>query len=216
MGSTGSPAGFVPRPVRAVHRLDRADGGCAGGLRCGPPLGRMLRALVHRVLLIPPRYVKPFVKRGKNDRIDAAAICEAAGRLGRSVVPVRSLEAQSRAIVLRFRKRLMHQRTQLTHAIRGHAAEFGLVGARGTRHMAELMARISAGSEVPAAVRKRPSWPTQCMAAVREPHLGQRPPAAQTGRTHDRFQTDVTIRTGLNLRGRPHKGTRRWPASCGP
>ena len=109
----------------------------------------MLQAHGHRVLLIPPQYVKPFVKRSKNDRADAQAICEAAGRPGMSVVPVRSLDAQSRAVILKVRERLVHQRTQLTNAIRGHAVEFGLVGAKGAGRVAELMARLRTGREVP-------------------------------------------------------------------
>ena len=116
--------------------------------------GRMLQAHGHRVLLIPPQYVKPFVKRSKTDRADAEAICEAAGRPGMSVVPVRSLDAQSRAIILRVRERLVQQRTQLANAIRGHAAEFGLVGARGLFHVAELMQRIRTGAEVPAIAQR--------------------------------------------------------------
>lgn len=69
--------------------------------------GRILEVHGHRVRLIPPQYVKPFVKRGKNDRADAQAICEAAGRPGMSVVPVRSLERQAQAMVLRVRERLV-------------------------------------------------------------------------------------------------------------
>ena len=69
---------------------------CGGSHRWG----RELTALGHRVLLVPPQYVKPYVKRGKNDRNDAAAICEAAGRPGMSFVPVKSAETQAQAMVM--------------------------------------------------------------------------------------------------------------------
>ena len=75
--------------------------------------GRILEAHGHCVRLIPPQDVKPFVKRGKNDRADAQAICEAAGRPGRSSAPVRSLERQAHAMVLRVRELLVLQRAQL-------------------------------------------------------------------------------------------------------
>ena len=111
--------------------------------------GRMLQAHGHRVRLIPPQYVKPYVKRGKTDRADAEAICEAAGRPGMRFVPVKSAERQAAAMVLSVRERLVGQRTQLINALRGHAAEFGVVAARGTSQVASLMARIAAEASIP-------------------------------------------------------------------
>ena len=112
-------------------------------------------ALGHRVRLIPPQYVKPFVKRGKNDRADAAAICEAAGRPGMSMVTVKSAEQQAQAMVLRTRERLVRQRTQMVNALRGHAAEFGLIVARGLSRVSDLVAQAHADEAVPAlAVRE--------------------------------------------------------------
>ncbi len=117
--------------------------------------GRVLEAHGHRVRLIPPQYVKPFVKRGKNDRADAAAICEAAGRPGMSTVPVKSAERQAQAMVLRTRERLVQQRTQLANALRGHAAEFGVIAARGMSRLSELVRRMRSEGSVPAlAVRE--------------------------------------------------------------
>jgi transposase len=113
--------------------------------------GRVLEAHGHRVRLIPPQYVKPFVKRSKNDRADAQAICEAGGRPGMSVVPVRSLERQAQAMVLRVRERLVQQRTQLINSLRGHATEFGIVVARGSGRISELMERARGDEGVPAA-----------------------------------------------------------------
>ena len=87
---------------------------------------RELSALGHTVRLIPPQYVKPFVKRAKNDRNDAEAICEAAGRPGMRFVPVKSVKQQAQGMVLKVRETLVGQRTLLVNTLRGHAAEFGL------------------------------------------------------------------------------------------
>jgi transposase len=106
--------------------------------------GRTLQALGHRVRLIPSQYVKPFVKRAKNDRNDAEAISEAAARPGMREVPVKSAEVQAQAMLLRVRELLVRQRTQLVNALRGHAAEFGLVAAVGNKGLAELRTEIAA------------------------------------------------------------------------
>jgi transposase len=92
---------------------------------------RELTALGHAVLLIPPQYVKPYVKRGKNDRNDAAAICEAAGRPGMHFVPAKSLSQQAQGMVLKVRDTLIGQRTLLVNTLRGHASEFGVVAGKG-------------------------------------------------------------------------------------
>ena len=88
--------------------------------------GRELRALGHEIRLIPPQYVKPFVKRAKNDRNDAEAICEAGGRPGMHCVPVKSVDQQAQGMVLKVRQSLVDQRTQLCNTVRGHAAELGV------------------------------------------------------------------------------------------
>jgi transposase len=116
--------------------------------------GRLLEAHGHRVRLIPPQYVKPFVKRGKSDRADAQAICEAAGRPEMSVVPVRSLERQAQAMTLRVRERLVGQRTQLINSLRGHATEFGIVVARGSSRVPELLERLRADEGIPSAAMR--------------------------------------------------------------
>ena len=102
--------------------------------------GRELQALGHEVVLIPPQYVKPFVKRGKNDRNDAEAISEAAARPGMARVPVKSAAQQAAAMLLSVRELLSQQRTQLINAVRGHAAEFGLVAVKGDKGLRELLA----------------------------------------------------------------------------
>jgi transposase len=108
--------------------------------------GRTLMALGHQVRLIPPQYVKPFVKRSKNDRNDAEATSEAASRPGMHDVPVKSAEAQASAMLLSVRELLVRQHTQLINALRGHAAEFGVVAAKGDKGLAELRSEIGAAS----------------------------------------------------------------------
>jgi transposase len=115
--------------------------------------GRRLTALQHRVRLLPAQYVKPFVKRGKNDRNDAAAICLAAGQLDTRDVPVKSAEQQAALMVLRVRALLVRQRTQLVNALRGHAAEFGLVTAKGLAKVEPLLATIAAEAAIPVQAR---------------------------------------------------------------
>ena len=112
--------------------------------------GRTLAALGHQVRLIAPQYVKPFVKRGKNDRIDAEAIGEAALRPNMRFVPVKSAEAQADAMILSVRELLVKQHTQLVNALRGHASEFGVIAAKGTGHVEGLLERIAADPAVPA------------------------------------------------------------------
>ena len=90
--------------------------------------------------LIPPAYVKPFVKRQKNDAIDAEAICEAAQRPSMRFVAVKSEEQQAAWLAFRAHDLLVRQRTQLVNAIRGHLTEFGWVAPRGTSHMTRLAA----------------------------------------------------------------------------
>jgi transposase len=115
--------------------------------------GRTLTAWGHRVRLIPPQYVKPFVKRSKNDRIDAEAISEAALRPSMRFVPVKSAEMQAEAMILSVRELLVKQHTQLVNALRGHAAEFGVIAAKGTSHVEALLERIAAEPAVPAAAQ---------------------------------------------------------------
>jgi transposase len=106
---------------------------------------RVLRGLGHEVVLMPPQYIKPYVKRrSKSDAIDAAAICEAMSRPGMRFVPVKSAESQAGLMVLRVRELLVKQRTALINAIRGHAAEFGVITAKGPVKVSELLQRVHA------------------------------------------------------------------------
>jgi transposase len=115
---------------------------------------RVLRGLGHEVVLMPPQYIRPYVKRGKNDAIDAAAIGEAMSRPGMRFVPVKSAESQAGLMVLRVRELLVRQRTALINAIRGHAAEFGVSVAKGPVKVAELLQCADAeAAGVPAPAR---------------------------------------------------------------
>jgi transposase len=116
--------------------------------------GRVLTSLGHRVRLVPPQYVKPFVKRGKNDRNDAEAINEAASRPAMRFVPVKSADQQAGTLILKTRDLLVRQRTQLINAVRGHAAEFGLVVAQGTSKVAALLDRVAGDETLPAEARE--------------------------------------------------------------
>ena len=99
---------------------------------------RQLTQLGHKVRLIPPAYVKPFVKRQKNDAIDAEAICEAAQRPSMRFVAVKSEQQQAAGLVFRTRDLLVRQRTQLINAIRGHLTEYGWIAPKGPSHVAML------------------------------------------------------------------------------
>ena len=102
---------------------------------------RVLQGLGHEVVLLPPQYVKSYVKRGKNDAADAEAICEAMSRPGMRFVPPKSAESQAMLMLITVRDLLIKERTMLINAMRGHAAEFGVVAAKGPVKIAELLQR---------------------------------------------------------------------------
>jgi len=103
---------------------------------------REIAKLGHEVRLIAPTYVKPFVKRQKNNAADAEAICEAAQRPTMRFVAVKSEAKQASAVVFRTRDLLVGQRTQIINAIRGHLAEYGLIAPQGPSHVDQLIAQI--------------------------------------------------------------------------
>lgn len=106
--------------------------------------GRQLQEMGHEVRLMPPSYVKPYVKRGKTDAADAEAICEAVTRPSMRFVPLKS-EADSAALVVhRVRDFLVGQVTQIGNAIRAHMAEFGIVSPKGSKRVEDLKSELSA------------------------------------------------------------------------
>ncbi len=116
--------------------------------------GREIGRLGHAIRLIPPAYVKPFVKRQKNDMADAEAICEAAQRPTMRFVAVKSEAKQAAAVIFRARDLLVGQRTQITNALRGHLGEYGLIAPQGPSHVERLIAQVDdPASGIPAAAR---------------------------------------------------------------
>jgi transposase len=103
---------------------------------------REIAALGHEVRLLPPTYVKAYVKRGKTDAADAAAICEAVTRPTMHVVPIKTPEQQAALMMHRGRELLVGQRTALVNALRGHLAELGVITASGIHRVADLLAEL--------------------------------------------------------------------------
>jgi len=115
---------------------------CLVGLEACPSAhywSRELAALGHTVKLMPPSYVKAYLKRSKNDANDAAAICEAVTRPSMRFVPIKTQEQQTGLMLHRTRQLLVRQRTMLSNAIRGHMAELGIISAKGRNGTAELL-----------------------------------------------------------------------------
>ena len=115
---------------------------------------RELTRLGHSVRLLAPQYVKPYVKRGKNDAADAEAICEAMSRPRMGFVAVKSAENQAALMLAGLRDRLVRNRVQLANAIRGYAAEFGVVAAKGRAKIEPLLLRLQADETLPALARE--------------------------------------------------------------
>jgi transposase len=108
---------------------------------------RELKKLGHEVRLMPASYVKAYVKRGKNDAADAAAICEAVTRPTMRFVPIKSVAQQSALMLHRTRDLLMRQRTQLINAMRAHLAELGLVAQKGHEGLQQLMRTVAEATD---------------------------------------------------------------------
>ena len=115
---------------------------------------RELVALGHDVVLLPPQYVKPYVKRGKNDAADAEAICEAMSRPSMRFVPIKTAEQQAALMLAGVREQLVRRRTQIANMIRGNAAEFGQTAAKGLAHIEALVAEIERDDKLPALAKE--------------------------------------------------------------
>lgn len=124
--------------------------------------GRELSALGHDVRMMPPAYVKPYVKRQKNDAADAAAICEAVSRPSMRFVALRSIDNQAMLMRHKVREILVRQRTQILNSLRGHLAEIGVIAAQGPRNARALAGLLREGD---------PSIPKQVTSALQ--HLVQ-------------------------------------------
>ena len=144
--SAGRRIRRIPQKVEPRERLDflASQPPCVVAMEaCGSAhhWGREAEKLGHEVKLVPPIYVKPFVKRQKNDMADAEATTEAAQRPTMSFVAVKTEEQQARGMLFRTRDLLVRQRTQTINALRGHLAEFG--STTGACHVSRLGARGS-------------------------------------------------------------------------
>src|SRR6201984_3351254 len=119
---------------------------CLVGIEACPTAhhwSRQLQALGHTVRLLPPSYVKAYLKRSKNDANDAAAICEAVTRPSMRFVPIKTKDQHTGLMLHRTRQLLVRQRTMLSNAIRGHMAELGIISAKGRNGTAELLQVIA-------------------------------------------------------------------------
>jgi transposase len=160
-GTDGAGAVVLRKRLRRGHVLAffASLPGCLIGIEACATAhywGRELRALGHDVRLMPPQYVKAYVKRNKNDAADAEAICEAVRRPSMRFVAVKTAEQQAVLLMHRGRELLVRQRTMLTNAVRGHLAEFGLITAQGMHQVAGLIAvvRDDKDDRVPATARQ--------------------------------------------------------------
>jgi transposase len=122
---------------------------------------RQLQALGHRVRLMPPAYVKPYVKRQKNDVADAEAICEAVTRANMRFVETKTVEQQSCLMLHRTRHLFIREQTAVINVIRAHLAEFGIVAPVGRKGVEELLRVIADPAD-----RRIPEIARACLAAL--------------------------------------------------
>jgi transposase len=115
---------------------------------------RVLGDLGHQVKLIAPQHVKPYIKRNKNDGRDAEGLCEAMSRPTMRFVPVKTAEQQAALMLAGIRERLIARRTQLSNAIRGYAAEFGITATKGLDKIEPLLKQIAQDESVPTLARE--------------------------------------------------------------
>jgi transposase len=150
--------GRALRRRQVIPFFERLEPCLVGMEACGTShyWARELSALGHRVKLMPPAYVKPYVKCGKTDAGDAEAICEAVTRPTMRFVAIKSPDQQAVLALHRVRDLLIRQRTQLVNMIRGQLAEFGIVLAKGIQHALRLVERLLDGEalELPALAAK--------------------------------------------------------------
>src|SRR3989304_10623549 len=122
---------------------------------------RQLKALGHTVRLMPPAYVKPYVKRQKNDAADAEAICEAVTRANMRFVETKTAEQQSCLMLHRTRHLFIRQQTSVINAIRAHLAEFGIVAPVGRKGVEQLLAVVTDAND-----QRVPELARACVAAL--------------------------------------------------
>ena len=141
---------------------------------------RELQALGHTVRLMPPAYVKPYVKRHKNDATDAEAICEAVARPNMRFVATKTPEQQSCLTLHRTRHLFIRQQTSVINAIRAHLAEFGIVAPIGRLGVEQLLGVVSDASD-----KRLPDVARACVAAL--------------GAQLQRLKVQILVSTGTEL-----------------
>ncbi|QAX30053.1 IS110 family transposase [Leisingera sp. NJS204] len=137
---------FFSKPPPCLIRAEA----CATAHHCA----RTLIAMGHEARLMPPSFVKGYVKRGKGDALDAEAICEAVQRPTMRFVPVKTVEQQGILVAHRTRSLLVRQRTMAANALRAHLAEFGLAANPGIANLVKLADRAFAGNDLPSYARR--------------------------------------------------------------
>jgi transposase len=154
----GSGKVVLQRQLRrgAVEKFFAQLAPCIVGMEaCGSAhhWARVIGGYGHQVRLMPPAYVKPYVKRNKNDSRDAEAICEAVGRPTMRFVAVKSMEQQAIMAVHTSRSLLVRQRTMIANSLRAALSELGIVAAQGIKGLRELIGKLQAPGEVPEMMR---------------------------------------------------------------
>ena len=183
-----------------VLREACADGGRGSKPAVRPIIGRgCLQSFGHTVKLIPAQLVKPYVKRGKNDTADAEALCEAMSRPTMRFVPIKTAEQQAALMLVGLRDRLIRNRTQLSNAIRGYAAEFGLTAAKGMANLDPLLERIQADESVPDLARELFALQAEEYAQLRGANRRESPPSSWLG-TRLTNAADVSPRSPVSVR----------------
>jgi transposase len=172
---------------------------CLVGLEaCGSAhhWARELIRLGHDARLMPPAYVKPYVRRQKNDSADAAAICEAVTRPSMRFVPIRSVENQAVLMHHKVRELLVAQRTQLINALRGHLAEIGVIAAQGPTNAHDLAELIEEGDEAIASAVRSALKPVVRQLNILDAEIAQSDRAIQ-----DISRADETARRLMSVPG---------------
>ena len=152
----GAPA--VTRKLRRSKMLEfftQIEPCLIGMEACGSAhyWARELKKLGHEVLLMPPVYTKPYVKRGKNDAADADACCEAMSRPGMRFVPIKNEEQQATLMLHKTRELLIKQQTMSVNALRGHLSEFGIIASKGVGRVDELLELAESDKTLPNAAK---------------------------------------------------------------
>ena len=184
--SRGKLLSFLASQPRCVVAMEA----CAGAHYWA----REIMMLGHETRLVPPIYVKPFVKRHKNDAADAEAISEAVQRPTMHFVAVKTEAQQAQGMLFRTRDLLVRQRTQTINALRGHLAEFGVVAPQGTAAVRRLAGVLEDGdSALPGAVLELGRLVSLILNSGRQGRPGCSAPAEASGASRSGCRTGAVV-----------------------